>query len=97
MNKIILVGLIVIALIIGLFIGSIMLNRTQIADKYNHESFVVDATNKRMVSVYTSDCIEEYERRYSFNCLKDCELTSASTQVGNSMLREFGCSCWCER
>ena len=96
MKQIIWIGLIVIALIVGLFFGSIMLNKTQIENKYNHQSFVVDATNEKMVSVSTSDCIEEYERRYSYNCFEDCELTRASTQVGNSMLREYGCSCWCE-
>ena len=97
MKKIMLIGLIVITLIVGLVVGSMMSSQTKTQTKYNDRSFVVDATNSKMVSVSTSDCIEEYERRYSYNCFDDCELTSASTQVGNSMLREYRCSCWCER
>jgi len=91
-----LVGLIVIILILGIFIGATFFSRTTTQAKQNAESFVVDVFNDKMVSVYTSDCIEEYQNRYGYRN-GECQITSASTQAGNSLLREYGCRCWIER
>jgi len=91
-----LVGLVIIILILGMFIGATFFSRTTTQAKQNFKSFVVDVSNDKMVSVYTSDCIDEYQERYGYRN-GECEITSASTQAGNSFIQDYGCSCWREK
>ena len=95
MKKIVWISFIVIALILGILIGSIMFGRTNVeTSKRNVVNFVVDASNKNMASIYPSNCREEYKDKYGYE--GDCEITKVTTQVGKSLIGEFGCNCWQE-
>ena len=90
MRNIIWIGLIVIALILGLVIGYTM-NSTPTQSKNNYKSFIIDMG--KSFSVSTSDCSQEYETRYGYK-FGDCEISSAG--IGERFFDRVECACWQE-